>query len=326
MDYDCQRNAQAYSDSDLVKYMRSYTHLISDVYAEIGVMSPEMFRKRITSKDFIEWGKESIDNLLYVCSMVGHIIAEIKARKIKCDCRKASNIISYVRKTPLHIRDIGVTGFTQSMDRIYQISEDPVECCRQWYRKTRKKTEWSKNLPEWYTQKLAPQPKLIEIVISEKSESIDDMIELADILSKLEDEEAEDEGEAGYDVNKMWDIIDNLEWAKHMDVMEIKKRVGKLSMEDFLGLQKFVADHEIMLMNEFIESSLLEGGDILDQLMAEQDFTVSIRIGHIIGCGKRAFDMMMQYPENITNIKLDTENCVFTRYIYLDKYSELVGD
>ena len=96
------------------------------------------------------WARTSLSNHKW---LVEHGLAIAEERMFRCGkSHFTTPFIQWCENNPPDIPDIGLTKLALAMPDEYKISEDPVVCYREYYRKGKSHlADWNpRNVPDWY--------------------------------------------------------------------------------------------------------------------------------------------------------------------------------
>lgn len=99
-----------------------------------------------------QWAQRSAENYEWLLSLGMHLCREYTARYKKH--HKAESVYAWLAENrPPVFEGSGFTQFAIAMPDTCKISEDPVECYRQYYRvHKRRMAKWKTREPDWFSQ------------------------------------------------------------------------------------------------------------------------------------------------------------------------------
>lgn len=138
LDYNIEKNAEAYVDKHVNKILTEICQILCTVGLEKfprKVLSVPEYLYKPTHKQHpcVLWCKESLDNFDYCCLLAKALYNEYQFRYNKPDKHKRNlKIISFWRKHLPNLEVKGLTPFAQVMPNQYK-SNDTVKAYRQYY-------------------------------------------------------------------------------------------------------------------------------------------------------------------------------------------------
>ncbi len=96
------------------------------------------------------WTRETLENYTWHHKLMGHLLAEYTGRYRRT--HKSITVWEWLLyNKPLSFPNHGLTPFPICMKEEYKISEDPVECYREYYIKDKVRfAKWKNKKPDWW--------------------------------------------------------------------------------------------------------------------------------------------------------------------------------
>ena len=102
------------------------------------------------------WTRETKENYVWHHGLMGFLLDEYSERYNRT--HKSEKVWSWLlENTPVAFSDSGLKPFPICMKEEYKVSNDPVECYREYYIKDKVRfAKWKKgNVPQWWTTKVS---------------------------------------------------------------------------------------------------------------------------------------------------------------------------
>ena len=138
------------SDFNLVRDMQAF------LFEEVPAQKQPPWKLTHLNHPCSVWTRETKENYVWHHGLMGFLLDEYSKRYHRT--HKSEKVWSWLlENTPVAFPDSGLKPFPICMKEEYKVSDDPVECYREYYIKDKVRfAKWKKgNVPKWWTIKVS---------------------------------------------------------------------------------------------------------------------------------------------------------------------------